>query len=308
MVLRRIWLFFAILVIIIGLAYLMASNSLKSPNPKPVPYRSSNQEAASGHYYTVTDKLGKIILQTGLPLKVGDEYIDSDNIHYRVVSINNWKAQADKVTFKSSSKAFISQWLKTKTAAARPPMRVAIYHTHGDESFLPTQGVSSQPFHGAIYRIGDALAASLNNSGITVDHNYTPHDPHDAYAYTRSRRTVFQLLKLGPSAVFDIHRDSAPSNAYFTYITGVESGRVMIVVGRQNPNMMRNLSFAQDVKNAADRIYPGLIRGIFIGHGDYNQDLAPSSLLFEIGTDQLPEQMASDAATLLGDVLGQVLK
>ncbi|MGE5423679.1 MAG: stage II sporulation protein P [Ignavibacteriales bacterium] len=308
MAIRRIWVFFIVLGVIAGLAYVLTVYTAKSPNPKPVPYQSSNLEAVTGSYYTVSDRAGKVILETGFPIKIGDEYIDADNARYRVTSVKGWKAAADKIKVQKLDRAFVSQLFTTKSALAQAPLRVAVYHSHTDESFIPTQGVSSQPFHGAVYRVGDALATSLSNSGITTDHNYTPHDPHDTYAYSRSRRTVFSMLKTGVSALFDVHRDSAPSDAYFTYITGVESGRVMIVVGRQNPNMMQNLSFAQDVKNTADRIYPGLIRGIFIGHGDYNQDLAPSSLLFEIGTDQLPESMAIQAATLLGDVLGQVMK
>jgi stage II sporulation protein P len=75
----------------------------------------------------------------------------------------------------------------------------------------------------------------------------------------------------------------------------------MIVVGRSNPNMQTNLKYAQAVKNRLDALHPGLIRGIFMGHGDYNQDLYPTGLLFEIGTEQNSLQAAQQAAVLLTD-------
>ena len=64
-----------------------------------------------------------------------------------------------------------------------------------------------------------------------------------------------QLLKDGPTAAFDVHQDSAPAEAYLTYITGVESAKVMIVIGRQNPNMNANMAFAERVKKRADEMY-----------------------------------------------------
>lgn len=82
----------------------------------------------------------------------------------------------------------------------------------------------------------------------------------------------------------------------------------MIVVGRQNPNMGSNLDFARYVKKQADELYPGLMRGIFIGRGSYNQDLYPNALLFEIGTDQLSRESAERGARNLGDVVAQVLR
>ena len=39
----------------------------------------------------------------------------------------------------------------------------------------------------------------------------TPHDPHDAMAYDRSRRTAAELLKKNPIALLDIHRDAVPA-------------------------------------------------------------------------------------------------
>ncbi|MGE5398283.1 MAG: stage II sporulation protein P [Chitinophagales bacterium] len=309
MTLRKVWIYFALLAVIVAIAYYLNLLRGTTPQPKILPYRSSQLEAPSGSYYTMYDEYGTPILQTGFAINSGDEFIDHDNRHYRIDSVDKWNAYAKLEDEKQAVNKvpLISGWM-TGIAKAQGSKLVSIYHTHSDESFIPTQGVSSQPGHGAVYRVGEAMGIALSNAGINVDHNFTTHDPHDANAYARSRRTVFQLLKRRPDAIFDIHRDSAPSNAYFTYITGVESAKMMIVLGQQNVNFQTNLQFAKKIKAQADKAYPDLIRGIFIGHGNYNQDLYPRALLFEIGTDQLPEQLASDAASCLADIIALVLK
>ncbi len=306
MAIRRLWLFFVLLAIIIGISYFVASSFPRSPKPKIVPYQSSLEEAKPGCYYTLCDSKGRVILQTGVPVNVGDEFIDENNIHYRVSSLKRWDGMMVRITQAGSTKkglsALFSRYQAVQADLASP--RIAIYHTHSDESYVPSQGKESEKSGGSIYRVGYALASSLVEDGFTVDHSFEIHVPHDIHAYQRSRRTLLRLLRNTPVAAFDIHRDSAPAKTYFTYVTGVETARIMIVVGRQNPNMNANLAFARQIKQRADEIYPGLLRGIFIGQGSYNQDLFPRALIFEIGTSELPEQLAQNAAHCLGDVIG----
>ena len=135
------------------------------------------------------------------------------------------------------------------------------------------------------YSLGTALSVAIyatvlqtNVAISSVSVSYTHLNPHDINAYSRSRRTSVQALKDTPEAIFDIHRDSAPLSAYMTTINGVETAQVMIVIGRSNPNMNANLEFARQIKATADKIYPGLMRGIYMGRGDYNQDLYPRAL------------------------------
>lgn len=122
------------------------------------------------------------------------------------------------------------------------------------------------------------------------------------------RRTVFKMLKQQPDAIIDIHRDSAPPRAYYTEINSIPTARVMLVVGRQNPHKRTNLKFARQIKAKADQLYPGLVRGIFIARGNYNQDLYPTSVLIELGSDTLPRDMADNSARVFADVLTVVLK
>lgn len=290
-----------------GLLVSIAYYTSNLAHQKPGWRNTVMDEARGGRYYTIADEKGRTILHTGLKVYAGDEYIDSDNIRYRITRVNGYNAWARSLGKAKTVSAALPQE-SPRLAMAQNIPRVGIYHTHTDESFIPTQKTSSQPGHGAIIQVGNALANTLSQNGITVIHDATIHDPHDMHAYYRSRRTVFKLLRQNLDYIFDVHRDSAPAEAYFTYITGVESGRVMIVVGRQNPHMGTNLEFAWRVKQEADKIYPDLIRGIFIGHGNYNQDLHPRALLFEISTDTQPQSLAEDAAHCLGDVLATIIK
>ncbi|MEQ8199802.1 MAG: stage II sporulation protein P [Syntrophomonadaceae bacterium] len=308
---RYIWIFFGVLLAVMIGAYIL--NTLNTPIPKkPVP--GLDEQVSS--YSIIKDTFGVTILETGLPVHIDDRYIDTNNVEYVVIGMDGPNAVADIVTRTTGGippdnstaaipkPVFFNRALPVQGVNA--PHHVVIYHTHTDESYIPTSGKASQPGAGDIYTVGTALADSLQKSGISVSHSVNAHDPHDRNAYHRSRRTVAQLLKEQPDVAFDIHRDSAPASAYSTTINGVDCSRIMMVVGRSNPNMKSNLAYARRIKAQADQLYPGLIRGIFMGKGDYNQDLYPTGILFEIGTDSIPLELAENAARCLGDVILQV--
>ena len=80
----------------------------------------------------------------------------------------------------------------------------------------------------------------------------------------------------------------------------------MIVIGRSNPNMQTNLAYAKRIKAEADKLHPGLMRGIFMGQGDYNQDLYPTSLLFEVGTENSTLDEAEKSIRCLADAIIRV--
>jgi stage II sporulation protein P len=309
---RYIWLFFSILLVIMVGAYIL--NTLNTPSlPKPYAIRSDESEQINS-YYVLKDTLGVTILETGLPVHVDDQYINENNVQYIVLKVDGLNAVADIVTEKEDSdnspgvSAMNLPYYKSSIPAiSAPGTHVVIYHTHTDESYIPTSGVASQPGAGDVYTVGKVLQDSLKKSGVSVTHSTAAHDPHNIHAYNRSRRTVVQLLKEGPDSAFDIHRDSAPASAYTTSINGVDTSRVMIVIGRSNPKMKTNLQYAKKVKAEADSLYPGLMRGIYMGRGSYNQDLYPTALLFEVGTDRISLELAERGTRLLSDVLTRVL-
>jgi stage II sporulation protein P len=307
---RTLWLFFGILAIIIVSSIVLMRVTTPPPASKP---RINTAETADGNFYSIMDGHGQLILRTGFPVNIGDIFIDEKDRAFKVARLDGWKATAEPTsipeTRKDQQQAAGLQLDNTSIPVqGNGGIHVGMYHTHSDESYPISDGTSSIRGKGTIYEVGKSLTGSLITSGISVSHSDATHGPHDPNAYYRSRRTVFQLLKERPDAVFDVHRDSAPSEEYLTLINGLPTSRTMIVVGRQNPNMGSNLDFARYVKKQADELYPGLMRGIFIGRGSYNQDLYPNALLFEIGTDQLSRESAERGARNLGDVVAQVLR
>lgn len=281
----------ATLAMIIGLLWLFHDRG---------PYETERRRG----YYTVTTPAGDVVFRTSLRVSPGDEYIDSDNRHYRVYWVEGNRAVARPVTgagFPSDSPAAGRQ--EAIPFGARPRL-ISIYHTHSDESYEPTSGTASEFGNGDIFEVGRALAAGLRDQGFVVEQSFNRHDPHDFFSYDRSRRTAFQLLKKGPVAILDVHRDGAPPWDYRITLDGQRSARIMIVVGRQNPIMSANLQVAQRLKAVADSNFPGLIRGLFLARWDYNQDLDPAALLLEIGTSTQSLSEAEVAAGFMARVIG----
>lgn len=304
---RYIWLFFTILIVVMVGAYIL--NTMRPPTLKPYRLQTNSAETTGGEFYTIRDSAGQTIFQTGLSIHVDDRYISENNVEYIIIKVNGKNATASVVqknvlrdVIPEAIPAFVDS-SPNQSALAAKSVHVVLYHTHTDESYVPSSGKASKPGNGDIYEVGDALTETFQNAGISVNHSRAAHDPHDINAYHRSRKTLTQLLKEQPDAVYDIHRDSAPRSAYYTSINGTDSSRVMMVVGRSNPNMQTSLDYAKRIKARADSLYPGLVRGIFMGKGNYNQDLYPTAMLFEIGTETISQDLAENSARCLGDVL-----
>lgn len=117
-----------------------------------------------------------------------------------------------------------------------------------------------------------------------------------------------ELLKDGPSAIFDIHRDGIPDpDEYATTIGNEKMSKVRLLVGKGNQNKDANLSFAKQIKAVADKMYPGLIKDIYMGKGAYNQDLAPRSVLLEFGTHTLPKERVLASTGPMSEVVYKAL-
>lgn len=273
----------------------------------------AGDELPTGKYMTLYDGDGNILCQTGFALQVGDEYLDEANVLWRVDQvIGNEAAIAvyvRQVDLSSAVKDFRLTLAAAPLAqAAGGGLQVGIYHTHSDESYVPSDGTDSDPSgHGGVYRVGDALTTALENAGLKVVHSLANHLPHDAGAYERSRRTAMEVLK-GSAAIFDVHRDAGPPEAYLRRVAGQQVTQIMVVLGRQNPQVQANMSFATALKAAADQAKPGLIRGILDTSGRFNQDLSSRALLLEFGAQtnrrEEAEAAAADLAAVVASVLG----
>ena len=258
--------------------------------------------------WTLETETGEVLTFICYEPDSGDMYIASDNKTYEVVRIEN-----QRVVLRSTGEAVLPDvsWLDEREAALQVlslNRKIALYCTHSDESYEPTDGTYSDDERGSIYQIADALAVSLGDKGIETKVADTLHHPHDAGAYRRSRQTAVMLLKSTPDAIFDIHRDGIPDpKEYETQIAGKDVSKIRLLVGRGNQNVEANKDFALTVKAVADKVYPGLIKDIYMGKGAFNQDLYPRSLLFECGTYTLEKNRVLSSMPMLADVISRAM-
>lgn len=239
---------------------------------------------------------------------VGDEYISADNKLYKVLSVLEDSAVLEycgEISLPSL------EWMDVEHAlpVSANTRYIAMYCTHSDESYEPTDGYYSTMEKGTIYEVAQELADALEDQNIEAEVSQTLHHPHDAGAYRRSRQTAVQLIKNRiPDCLIDIHRDGIPDPAsYAVTIGGVNASKIRLLVGRGNQNADINKEFALMIKAVADRVYPGLIKDIYLGKGTFNQDLLPQSILFECGTYTLSKDRVFASMPMMADVLNRSL-
>ncbi|MBQ3268425.1 MAG: stage II sporulation protein P [Clostridia bacterium] len=260
--------------------------------------------------YTLLDEQGRTLTRRGGRIYEGDEYISSGDGWYRVVSVDDAARTATARYLGPATRdeaAFAVFAARAEDGAKDDKRLIAMYSTHSDESYVPDDGAASKWKGAGIYDVGDSLKAALEARGIEAVYSKESFLPHDADAYNRSRRTAEALLKKGPDALLDIHRDAVPAEEYETEVDGEDISKVRLFVGRNNQNAAENKAFAQQIKAEADRKYPGLIKDIFIGRGNYNQELYPHALLLEFGTHEIEKEKAQEAAGYIAEVLDDVL-
>jgi len=264
-------------------------------------------------YYRLLDEQEKLLWETGRMIHKGDQFLTPENDLYEVTEIDEEShiARAELVE-RVELPHLTSDEIRNKfyeltglqiDAAQQERGLIGIYFTHNAESYVPSDGTESIEGKGGIHRVGNAFREALEERGITVVVSDRLHLPHDRGAYRRSRETVLEILQNAPDAIYDIHRNAAPAEEYENIVNGERIAQVMFVVGRQNPNFEVNKEFALSLKNVADEIHEGLIRGVFFGQGDYNQDLSPVNLLLEVGGHLNKREDAERGITLFADVV-----
>lgn len=267
--------------------------------------------------YTLLNADGEIITRRAGQMYEGDEYISGDDQLYRVVFVNDERctATAQELGPAALNEEAFSVFLKSnaensgdkKDGKKDDKKLICMYSTHSDESYVPSDGASSLWEDAGIYDVGNALKENLEKKGIEVEYSDKSFLPHDADAYDRSRSTVEEYVKKLPDAIIDIHRDGVDADEYETEVDGENTSMVRLFVGRSNQNAAENKAFAQRLKAAADKAYPGLIKDIYIGKGNYNQELYPQAILLEFGTYEIEKEKAISATEYMADVIDEVL-
>ncbi|MDR3086064.1 MAG: stage II sporulation protein P [Christensenellaceae bacterium] len=257
--------------------------------------------------WTLADESGQKITSIAADVDIGDEYISGDNQLYRVKAIDRVNMVATMENLGEEPALSLTEYeLQPVAAAVRS---VGLYATHTDEAYEKGDGSASlENGWAGILDVASTLKSYLEKGGLQVELDVTQHLPHDAGAYRRSRATATNLVRQGAQVLFDVHRDGIPDpSEYQVEVDGEETTKVRLLVGRSNPNSAANKEFAKKIKAVGDEKYPGLIKDIFIGKGDYNQEILPQSVLLEFGTHTSDKEEVLRSTEYMADVLNTVL-
>lgn len=206
--------------------------------------------------------------------------------------------------------------------------QILIVHTHGSEAYTMPPGQEYEPSGESrttdtslnVVRVGDELAKTLEEAGLTVLHDPTLHDyPEYSGAYGRSLDAVNAYLAEYPtiSFVLDVHRDAISDGDGTPYkvvsgVAGLNAAQMSFVIGTdggglEHPDWRENLKLAAAIQQRLTADSPTLMRPITVRNSRYNQHTTPGSLLVEMGAagNSLDEALLS--ARLLGKALAETI-
>lgn len=117
-----------------------------------------------------------------MAVKTGDQFLTENNQRYETINVSKNIANArfiGKVELSgyapADRKSLLAKLFGSAISFAQDQGTVAIYHTHSDESYVPTDGKESIQGNGGIYETGDAFTTALQNKGLKVIHSMTRH-------------------------------------------------------------------------------------------------------------------------------------
>ncbi len=198
--------------------------------------------------------------------------------------------------------------------------QILIYHTHSQEGYKDTApGDESK----TVVALGEKLAKELEAFGYGVMHDRTSFDKENRdYAYSNAEPVIQKLLDDNPSieVVIDVHRDGVGENTHLvTEIDGKQTAQFMFFNGLsrttangdieylKNPYINDNLAFSFRLQLAANEMYPGLARRIYLKGYRYNMHFRPKSILVEVGAQTNTYEEAENAMKPLAEILNKVL-
>lgn len=290
-----------IFLLILAIFYLL------SPFNNP-PTCFADTDDSSVSIYLVYDELNNVLFESNV-VEEGDIFITKEFKQYEVYSVDeeSLSAYAEYVGRYIKPKIIYEESEGKLNLSSNIQKSVGLYMTHNDESYVPTDGVSSIYGAGGIHDVAESLADIFDILDYTVYLDETLHIPHDSSAYYRSASTARSLLEKNVDALFDIHRDGVSRSVYVKTIDGVERCKVRIVIGQANDNSEANLQFAMYLMTIAEEYCPWLFLDIYLAKGHYNQALSSKALLFEMGTYLAEKSLVLDTVPYLTTVIDKTL-
>lgn len=222
-----------------------------------------------------------------------------------------------------SAEAFMAKDMKLKENADGP--QILIYHTHSQEAFTDSVAGDSST---SIVGVGGYLTELLEGYGIEVLHHEGVYDLIDgkldrSKAYEYALGNVVEILEENPSIelVIDLHRDGVPETTHLvTKINGKTTAQIMFFNGLsstlsngdisslQNPYILDNLALSFQMQYAANEMYPGFTRRIYLKSYRYNMHVLPKTMLIEAGAQTNSVEEMMNAMEVLSEILVSVVK
>jgi stage II sporulation protein P len=213
----------------------------------------------------------------------------------------------------------------TMVNSAQP--KVLIFHSHSQEMFVNSTDTSD-----GIIAVGAALADVLNNKyGISALHNTDTFDLVDGKhliegAYERMEPVITETLRQNPSVemVIDLHRDgflegtpkqvvniNGKETAVIMFFNGIsqlaENGEVEKIRFLPNNYLNTNLALSFRAQLAANAMYPGFTKKIYLNAYRYSLHMMPKSLFVEVGSQFNTKEEAVNTAEPLADIIARVV-
>ena len=222
---------------------------------------------------------------------------------------------------------FIESDLSIDMSVSGP--KVLIFHTHSAEMFVDSN--PAYPMTG-IMGVGKYLTQILNEiHGIETMHYTGRFDVIDGRtqrggSYERMEPVIRQILQDNPSiqVVIDLHRDGVGEHVppFVTYIDGTRTAQIMFFNGLSrrfrggmaedvhwlpNPYQSENLNFSFRLQLAANQLYPGIARRVYLRAFRYSLHMMPLSTLVEVGNQHNTQKDALNAMHPLADIIAAVV-
>ena len=238
----------------------------------------------------------------------------------------------NQTVYRVSEIDLLSIVLKCDGSLSSQEPLVLVLHTHSSEAYLEPNAaylvgdvgdqIYSDQEDRSVLSVGAALCDTLNKNGIPTVQCSKKHgmDGTLQNAYASSEACIKAYLKRYPSIqyVVDLHRDGILDRSGALVRTEIQKsgesyGQIMAVVGSdgngtEHPSWEQNLALALQLCSRLNASTEGLCRRASLRNASYNQELAPYSLLLEIGSAGNTQEEAIRSAKLVGEELASMIK
>ena len=147
-----------------------------APRAQALELFAQEGENDGGTVYELRTETGETLTHRAGRIYEGDEYISSDNQLYRVIAVDDALCIATARHMGAEPAAGASASVGDAALAAESAdgdgeKRVAMYSTHSDESYEPSDGAASLEEDAGFFDVGVALQENLVALGISVEYS-----------------------------------------------------------------------------------------------------------------------------------------